>query len=190
MALERIGHNQRCPQNNHTEAQTMLQLISSAPRGIVAATLLGAALVASPVRAAAVDQPTQAAPVQLAADQTGAAAKPKHSPLERSEAHIKSLHDKLKITPAQEPQWGAVAQAMRDNAQKMEVAIQQRQEAKTLTAIDDLKAYQAIADAHSQGLQVLIPAFQALYASMSDEQKQNADTMFSQSREHRHRASK
>jgi hypothetical protein len=116
-------------------------------------------------------------------------AKAKQSPVERVDAHIKSLHDRLQITAAQEPQWGAVAQAMRDSAEKMQAAIQQRQAAKMLTAVDDLKAYQTIADAHSQGLQQLVPAFEALYATMSDDQKKNADTVFSQSRKHR-RASK
>jgi LTXXQ motif family protein len=168
----------------------MLQLIHSAVRGTAAAGLLGAALLASPVSAAPLDQPTQAAPVQLAADPVATPAKPKRSPTERVEAHIKNLHDRLQITSAQEPQWGAVAQAMRDSAQKTQTAIQQRQEAKALSAIDDLKAYQAIADAHSQGLQELIPAFQALYATMSDDQKKNADTYFGQSRRHRHRAGK
>jgi protein CpxP len=168
----------------------MLQLIHNAVRCTAAAGLFGAALLAGPVGAAPLDQPTQAAPVQLAADPAATPTKPKHSPTERAEAHIKNLHDKLQITSAQEPQWGAVAQAMRDSAQKMQTAIQQRQEAKTLTAIDDLKAYQAIADAHSQGLQELIPAFQALYVTMSDDQKKNADTYFGQSRRHRHRAGK
>jgi protein CpxP len=168
----------------------MLQLIHTAVRSTAAASLLGAALLASPVGAAPLDQPTQAAPIQLAADQAATPAKPKQSPTERVEAHIKSLHDRLQITAAEEPQWGAVAQAMRDSAQKMQAAIQERQTAKTLTAVDDLKAYQTIADAHSQGLQELIPAFQTLYAAMSDDQKKNADMVFSQSRGHHRRASK
>jgi hypothetical protein len=52
------------------------------------------------------------------------------------------------------------------------------QNAKTMTAVDDLRAYQGIADAHAEGLKKLIPAFEALYASMSDEQKKNADAVF------------
>jgi hypothetical protein len=169
----------------------MLQLISNAARATAAASLLGAALLAGPAGAASLDRPTQVAPVQLAADTTAAPAKPRRSPEERAEAHIKSLHERLHITAAQEPQWNALAQVMRDNAQHMHMAITQRQEAaKTLTALDDLKAYQAIADAHAQGLQKLIPAFEALYAVMSDEQKGNADAVFSQSRGHRHRMKK
>jgi periplasmic protein CpxP/Spy len=168
----------------------MLQLIHDAVRGTAAVGLLGASLLASPAGAASLDRPTQSAPVQLAADQAATPTTAKRSSTERVEAHIASLHTRLQITPAQETQWNAVAQAMRDSAQKMEAAIQQRQQAKTMTAVDDLKAYQAIADAHSQGLQELIPAFDALYASMSDEQKKNADAVFSRSRDHRHRASK
>ena len=165
----------------------MLQLFHSTVRGTVAAGCVGAALLASPVWAAPLDRPPQAVPVQLAADQAATPAKAKRSPADRVDAHIKSLHERLKITAGQEPQWGAVAQVMRDNAGQMQAAIQQRQDAKALTAVDDLKAYQAIADAHAQGLQKLIPAFQALYTAMSDEQKKNADAIFGQSRAHRHR---
>jgi len=39
-------------------------------------------------------------------------------------------------------------------------------------------AYSAIAEAHAEGLKTFIPAFEALYASMSDAQKQNADVIF------------
>jgi len=163
----------------------MIQLIRPVARSIAAAGLIGTALLASPLWAAF--SASQGAPTLLA--QADTAAKPdkkaRQSPTERVEARIKSLHDRLNITAAQETQWAAVADAMRDNAKTMEAAIQQREAAKSMTAVDDLKAYQAIADAHAQGLQKLIPAFDALYASMSDDQKKNADTVFSQGRHHR-----
>ena len=50
--------------------------------------------------------------------------------------------------------------------------------AKTMTAVDDLKSYAEIADAHADGLKKFVPAFEALYASMSDAQKANANTLF------------
>jgi predicted small secreted protein len=103
----------------------------------------------------------------------------------RVEARIKSLHDRLKITSAEEPQWSGVAQAMRDNARQMQGAIEQRREARNMTAVDDLKAYQTMADTHAQGLKKLIPAFQALYDSMSDDQKKKADAIFGESRRHK-----
>jgi hypothetical protein len=97
----------------------------------------------------------------------------------RVEARIESLHDRLKITSAEEPQWSDVAQAMRDNAQQMSEVIEQRQQARSMTAVDDLKTYQRIADAHAQGLKKLIQAFQTLYDNMSDSQKKNADAILS-----------
>ena len=164
----------------------MIQLIRPAARGIAAAGLIGTALLAGPAWAASFQATS---PVLLAqADTAAKTGEGKHHrmPTDRVEARIKSLHDRLKITAAQETQWAAVADAMRDNARTMDAAIQQRETAKAMTAVDDLKAYQAIADAHAQGLQKLIPAFDALYASMSDDQKKNADAVFSRGRHHRH----
>jgi ERCC4-related helicase len=108
----------------------------------------------------------------------------------RVEARIKSLHDRLKITGAEEPQWNGVAQAMRDNAGQMQQAMQQRQQSRSMSAVDDLKAYQAIAEAHAQGLQKLIPAFQTLYDSLSDAQKKQADALFGDSSHHKKAARK
>ena len=94
-------------------------------------------------------------------------------------AHIKSLHDKLRITPAQEPQWDAVAQIMATNAKTMHDLVEERaKNLTTMSAIDDLQSYQAIADAHAAGVRALLPAFQTLYATMDDAQKKNADAVF------------
>lgn len=171
----------------------MLKLIDPAARSLTAA-LIGAALLAGSAAAASADhsqtplllaQATPAAPAPSAAPAPAPSAtshKPRRTPTDRVELRIKELHSELKITPEQEPQFDAVAQAMRDDAKGMEDAIAQRRQAKSMTAVDDLKAYQAIADAHSQGLQKLIPAFQALYDTMSPEQKKNADAVFSHTR--------
>jgi hypothetical protein len=51
-------------------------------------------------------------------------------------------------------------------------------QAKTMTAVEDLNSYSEIAEAHAAGLKKFVPAFQALYASMSDAQKANANTLF------------
>ena len=95
------------------------------------------------------------------------------------EARIKSLHKSLRITAAQEPQWQAVAGVMRGNAATTGALIEERQaKAKTMTAIDDLNSYEAIADAHAAGVKKLATAFEALYGSLSDAQKKEADTLF------------
>jgi hypothetical protein len=118
-------------------------------------------------------------PVVLKA-QTGAAApQPKMSGTDRVEARINDLHSKLKITAAQEDQWKKLAEVMRENAATMEPLAKARQEkGNALNAVDDLKSYARIADAHAAGLNKFIPVFEVLYAGMSDEQKKMADSLF------------
>ena len=98
---------------------------------------------------------------------------------DRAELRIKDMHAKLNISAAQEEQWGKVAQVMRDEAKTMDKLTQARVDhAKTMTAVDDLKSYGEIADAHADGIKKLTPAFASLYAGMTDAQKLEADTFF------------
>ncbi|HUO44678.1 MAG TPA: Spy/CpxP family protein refolding chaperone [Burkholderiales bacterium] len=141
-------------------------LLLSAPAVTVAATPMVLAQAGSPAPAAAPDK-THA----------------RLSATDRAEIRIKDLHSKLKITPEQETQWETVAQAMRDNAAKMEDLAEQRSaNTGSMTAVDDLKSYQAIAETHAEGLKSLVPAFETLYNTMSDDQKKTADALFG----HRH----
>jgi protein CpxP len=100
------------------------------------------------------------------------------------EERIKSMHHDLGITSAQEPLWHEVAEVMRENQREMQEAIDRRQQAKTMTAVDDLKAYEGIAKAHTKSLEKLIPAFEKLYTNLSDDQKAKADKIFGHSRHH------
>jgi hypothetical protein len=114
------------------------------------------------------------APMTASAPSAAMASADKHV-----EARIKDLHARLGITAAQEDAWGKVADAMRDNANSMASLTQARTAAaKTMTALDDLKSYSEIAQAHSDGLQKFTPVFTSLYESMSDQQKLNADSIF------------
>ena len=98
---------------------------------------------------------------------------------DRAEQRIKSMHASLKITPAEEGQWSKVADAMRDNAKTMDALTQARvDQARNTSAVDDLKSYGEITEAHASGIRKLTPVFADLYASMSDEQKKAADTLF------------
>jgi hypothetical protein len=118
-------------------------------------------------------------PTRAAAPEPGLATAGAASKADRVEARIKELHTKLKITPAQEELWNNVTQVMRDNAKTMEALIKARSEkASTMTAVDDLKSYGEIAEAHADGLKKFIPAFEPLYAGMSDAQKKSADRLF------------
>jgi periplasmic protein CpxP/Spy len=97
----------------------------------------------------------------------------------RIDQRIKSLRTRLKITTAEEPQWAAVAQVIRDNADAVGVLIRQRREkAGTMNAVDDLRSYQAIAEAHAAGTAKLVSAFEALYAVMPPDQQKIADAVF------------
>jgi hypothetical protein len=94
---------------------------------------------------------------------------------------IKDLHTKLHITADQEPKWATVAQVMQDNAAKVDtLALQRSQNLKSMSAIDDLKSYRDIAQAHADGMQALITAFEGVYDTMTPDQKKNADSVFSQ----------
>jgi hypothetical protein len=96
-----------------------------------------------------------------------------------AELRIQDMHTRLKITAAQEEQWGKVAEVMRDNAKVMDGLTQARMDrAPTMTAIDDLKSYGEITGAHADGIRKLTPVFATLYDSMSDPQKKEADTLF------------
>ncbi|MGD0960740.1 MAG: Spy/CpxP family protein refolding chaperone [Methylomonas sp.] len=98
---------------------------------------------------------------------------------DRVEVRIKDMHDKLKITAAQAELWAKVEQTMRDDAKVMDALTQARAEhAKEMTAVDDLKSYGEITAAHADGIKKLTPVFAALYDSMSDAQKKDADALF------------
>ena|SRR5450759_154646 len=122
---------------------------------------------------------TAAALVAIIAFASGPVIAAKASAQDRVEARITNMHAKLKITAAQEDQWASVAQVMRDNEKTVEPLIKARREnGKTMTAVDDLKSYGEITDAHADGIKKFTPVFATLYAGMSDNQKQEADALF------------
>jgi periplasmic protein CpxP/Spy len=96
------------------------------------------------------------------------------------EDRIAYLHSQLKITPAQEPQWNAFADVMRSNGETMSDLYKQRKAATDQSALDDMKQYATIAQAHADGMKKLVDAFEPLYNSLSPEQKTLADQTFRQ----------
>ena len=141
---------------------------------LAAATLTAMAAVVSPALAAD----------EGAAPQTAPAAAPRPQRFEDGvEARIKELHERLHVTEAQEGQWNAVAEVMRANAKGyVQLIKDKRKNEKTMTALEDLRAYQQIAEAHAEGVKKLSDAFETLYNAMSPEQRKVADEVF---REHK-----
>ena len=123
---------------------------------------------------------TDAATLEAAPASSHSTATPR-SQEDRVETRIKELHQKLKITAAQESQWNGFAEVMRDNAQTVDAVLKERSEnIHSMSAVDDLRSYQKLADAHADGLKKLVPAFEALYNTMSQDQKKTADAVFAE----------
>jgi hypothetical protein len=94
------------------------------------------------------------------------------------EIQLHELRRELKITVEQEPQFDFFAEVLRSNVEMMSTVVRRQAEEPTTNAMDDLKAIGELAELQQRGLQKLIPAFQTLYASLTDQQKQIADKIF------------
>ena len=94
------------------------------------------------------------------------------------ERHIAELHRRLRITAAQEAQWDAFAQTMRDNALHADRLYKARADADNMSAVEDLRSYAGIAQAHADDVQRLVPAFEALYGTLTSDQQRAADQAF------------
>ena len=95
------------------------------------------------------------------------------------ERRITDLHGKLHITSQQSQPWDQFAQVMRDNAREMDQVYQQRAEKLgSMSAVDNMQSYAQIEQQRAQDAQKLVPAFQTLYTSLSDQQKKTADQIF------------
>lgn len=89
----------------------------------------------------------------------------------------KALHDRLRITPAQQPRWDAFTAVMAENARHV-AALHAGQASAPRSALDDLKGYAAAVQAHADDVARLVGPFEQLYASMSPDQKVLADRTF------------
>ena len=152
----------------------MTNLFTPLTRSFAIASLTGAALFAGSL-APATAQTTPDGKTTPPAAAAATSSKP-----ETVEQRIATLKTALKITPDLEKKWDGVAQAMRDNASKMEklVATKRAIPPEKTTAVDDLKTYQEFTEVRLDGLKHLNSAFKSLYDAMNPEQKKNADMVF------------
>jgi periplasmic protein CpxP/Spy len=154
-----------------------------------AAALLAAAALTAPSTSRAETVNNSGSRTNMAAPPPAAmAARPMQHRRLRPESvnhRIAVLKQKLEINSRQEPQWRAVAAAMRENARRMRelIAEVRTQNPETRTAVEDLKTYQRFAEAHERGLRKLTTVFTRLYDSMSPAQKKNADNVFNRFRQ-------
>jgi thiamine pyrophosphate-dependent acetolactate synthase large subunit-like protein len=151
---------------------SQIRLFNPLARSLAIASVAGAALLAGTLTPVVAQTPPDKKPPAAAA---ATSSKP-----ETVEQRIQTLKTALKITPEQESKWTAVAQAMRDNASRMEKLVAEKRKIapEKTTAVDDLKTYQDFAQAHLDGIKHLTSSFKSLYDAMSPDQKKNADTVF------------
>jgi protein CpxP len=154
----------------------MFQAFDRAGRTAIMAGIATVLMLLPPAAGPATARSDDAAPLQLAqaARQGGAKAAapaPAGSEIDRQIADLKK---QLKITPQQEPQFNAFAEVMRSNEQDLDKLMQQGS-ANRPNAVEDLKQAQQLAETQAAGLKRLVPAFQSLYDSLSDQQKKTAD---------------
>ena len=157
------------------------------PRSVVIAALLGVTMLASPLtvaRAGGINTGSMQLAQAASSPAAAAASATAETKAETVEQRITTLHTALNITAAEESDWNAVAQVMRDNATAMQklVAEKMAQAPADMNAVDDLNTYTKFAQAHVEGLKKLTASFDTLYKSMPDAQKKIADQVFANSR--------
>ncbi len=104
-------------------------------------------------------------------------------PGERIEARLAYAKTALKITPAQEREWNALAEVLRKHARATDEQMTARRAARSAgtpdqsTAIDRLQRRQEMMQAASARMTEVLGAAKPLYASFTDEQKKEAEAL-------------
>lgn len=95
------------------------------------------------------------------------------------ERRIADLRGHLKITAAEQPAFNAFANVMRTNAKRMDDMLHtRRSDLANASAVEQMRSYQALAEAHVADMQRLVPAFERLYEALTPAQKRQADQSF------------
>lgn len=125
--------------------------------------------------------------VSPAPEQGRAAERARPLPGERIEARLAYAKTALKITPAQEQQWNVLAEVLRKHARAMDEQAATRRAARDAgnqpvpaNAIERLEQRQKMMQAASLRMNEVLEAAKPLYASLSDDQKKEADSLLNQ----------
>jgi hypothetical protein len=109
------------------------------------------------------------------------------SAVEYTESQIKQLQEGLKITGEQTELWDNLTKVMRENAKDMDAMIKGSPSQKTMDALEHMKFHKQLTEAHLNQMNKFIPAFEALYNTMSDEQKSASNTLLRTGKHARHK---
>lgn len=129
---------------------------------------------------------TAAPPATASATPAPAMHRPPRERPSHIEGRIAFLKAELKITPAQEPQFDKVAQALRQNSEERRHAFEQIRTTapdQPRNALQHLEARARFAAMRAQENDRFLAAFRPLYDSLSADQKKSADDLMTP---HRH----
>ena len=150
-------------------------------RGLALAALLAPSIGFAQSAPTAQPAPTAAPSAASPAVAQAAAPAPSAAVQTAVDQRIRTLQSQLGITEAQMPLWTAFAQAMRDNAAGTDALFTQRASGvASMSAVENMRSYAQIARAYADNTERLATAFESLYASLAETQKQAADTLFRQ----------
>ena len=124
---------------------------------------------------------------QPAADTPRMSQREHRLPGERIDARLAYAKAALKITPAQEAQWNALAEVLRKHARTMDEQITRRRAQagdqaardQSVSAIDRLQRRQEFMAAAAARMTEVLEAAKPLYAVLSDDQRKEADALLS-----------
>ena len=150
-------------------------LASPAPMRFAQAALPPSVAAAPAAPGATAPVPTPSKPPGTASQPVPAAPQQARDP--QLERRIAELHRRLRITPAQEPQFAAFAEVMRANTQEMAGLLGQEARVPQMNAVESLHFYQQLTETHAGALKRLEGPFLALYSSLADPQKRAADAL-------------
>jgi hypothetical protein len=139
-----------------------------------AVLMLSLGVVADSAMAQGVNRPTPAQAQSPAAQKPGAA----RSAGDPVEAQLGDIKKRLSITAAQQPQFDQFAAVVKQNAQAMDALMQQAAQGAEKSAVEGLRTAASFAQTEADNLKRLLPALEALYASLTDPQKRKADQLF------------
>jgi hypothetical protein len=113
---------------------------------------------------------------------------------EYTEIQIKQLEGALNFTDSQKPLWNDVTKVMRENAKETDARHEARAKARAerieknikRSAVERIKAHTENTEAYLAQMKKLLPPFEALYNSMSDQQKIITDLLFETGKYGRH----
>lgn len=151
--------------------------------GLAAACGLGPLALGTQAHAQTTPAPSAASPTtpaEVPAPAKPGDTKPMRHPGSRGlNAYLDRLHADLKITPAEEPQWGKFADTMRQNAAELGQAYRTRRDKlPTMTALEDMNSFIDVEQQRLDGMKRSSAAFADLYNAMPADQQKAADAVF------------